>query len=159
MSRPYAAIYEMLRVARYGFVIIEPQDPWMDWPCRTDPTQPHYESVGNYVYQFSRRDIEKIGYGTNITGVATKHLVDVYIPGCEHANCVEGDPTWQKTRQEVEEKTLAMKNGTIKANYVLGIFMKNSVAPELFEMLQKENPEWNFLRTDTNPYLSRASAA
>jgi ubiquinone/menaquinone biosynthesis C-methylase UbiE len=158
MSRPYAAIYEMLRVARYGFVIVEPQDPWIDWPCRTDLTQPQYESVGNYVYQFSRRELEKIGYGSNVTGVATKQLIDVYIPGCEYATCVEGDPIWQKIKQDVEEKTAAMKNGTIKANYVLGIFMKNSVAPELFEALEKQNSEWNFLRTDTNPYLRQASA-
>ncbi|NJM13797.1 MAG: methyltransferase domain-containing protein, partial [Synechococcaceae cyanobacterium SM1_2_3] len=59
MNRPYAAIYEMLRVAKYGVVVIEPQDPWIDWPCRTDATQPHYEAVGNYVYQFSARELEK----------------------------------------------------------------------------------------------------
>lgn len=158
MSRPYAAIYEMLRVARYGCVLIEPQDPWIDWPCRTDASEPHYESVGNFVYQFSRRDLEKIGFGTNITGVATKNLIDIYIPGCEHARCIDGDPIWMKTQQEVEEKTQAMKNGSIKANYVMGILMKNKFTPELFQLLQTENPEWKFLRTDKNPYLDRSSA-
>lgn len=159
MSRPYAAIYDFFRVARYGVVVIEPQDPWIDWPCRTDATSPHYEAVGNYVYQYSARELEKIAYGLNITGVATQHLVDVYIPGCEFANCVEGDAIWAETREKVEQSTQAMKAGTIKPNYVQGVFFKNTVTPELFEMLAMQNPQWRFLRTDTNPHLGGKSAS
>jgi ubiquinone/menaquinone biosynthesis C-methylase UbiE len=158
MSRPYAAIYEMLRVARYGFVIIEPQDPWVDLPCRTDGTVPHYESVGNFVYQFSRRDLEKIAYGINMRGIASRTMVDVYIEGCEYAYCVDSDPIWQRTNEQVEANTIAMKNGTLKANYLQGIFFKNTVAAELFEQLQRENSGWNFTRTDTNPFLNQNSA-
>lgn len=154
MSRPYAAIYEMFRVARYGIVIIEPQDPWVDWPCRTDATSPHYESVGNYVYQFSARELEKIAYGLNITGVATRHLIDVYIPGCEFAYCVEGDPIWAQTRAQVEQAYQSMSAGTVKANYIQGVLFKNSVDAGLFNMLSGQHPDWRFLRTDTNPYLS-----
>ncbi|MBI5920072.1 MAG: class I SAM-dependent methyltransferase [Betaproteobacteria bacterium] len=159
MSRPYAAIYEFFRVARYGVVVIEPQDAWIDWPCRTDATLPHYEAVGNYVYEFSVRELEKIAYGLNIIGVATRHMVDVYVSGCEFAYCVEGDPIWEETREKVEQTTRGMQEGTIKPNYVQGIFFKNSVAPEVFDMLAKQNPEWRFLRTDTNPSLSGNSAA
>lgn len=158
MSRPYAAIYEFFRVARYGVVIIEPQDPWVDWPCRTDATSPHYEAVGNYVYQYSARELEKIAYGLNITGVATQHIVDVYLPGCEFAYCVEGDPIWKQTLEQVEQSNLAMKAGTIKPNYIQGVFFKNTVTPELFDMLAKQHPEWRFLRTDTNPYLGGKAA-
>jgi hypothetical protein len=158
MSRPYAAIYEFFRVARYGVVIIEPQDPWVDWPCRMDITSPHYESVGNYVYQYSARELEKIAYGLNITGVATQHMVDVYLLGCEFAYCVEGDLIWQQTREQVELANIAMKAGSIKPNYVQGIFFKNSVTPELFDMLAKQHPGWRFLRTDTNPYLGGTTA-
>lgn len=158
MSRPYAAIYEMLRVARYGFVIVEPQDPWMDWPCRTDGTSPHYEAVGNYVYQFSRRDIEKIGYGVNMLGVASRSMVDVYVEGCEYAYCVEEDPIWRATSEQVQANTRAMEAGTMKANYVQGVFFKNAVAAELFEQLQRENSGWVFTRTDTNPFLNRKAS-
>ncbi len=159
MSRPYAAVYEMFRVARYGVVIIEPQDPWIDWPCRTDATSPHYESVGNYVYQFSARELEKIAYGMNIIGVATRHMVDVYIPGCEFAFCVEGDPIWMQTREQVEQANQSMSAGAIKANYIQGIFFKNTVVPELIELLCKQHIDWRFLRTDTNPYLNGKFAA
>lgn len=159
MSRPYAAIYEFFRVARYGVVVVEPQDHWIDWPCRTDATFPSYEAVGNFVYEFSSRELEKIAYAMNITGVATRHLVDIYVTGCEFAYCVEGDAIWSETREKVEQATLEMKAGTIKPNYVQGIFFKNTVTPELFEMLASQNPEWRFLRTDTNPFLSGNPAA
>lgn len=158
MSRPYLAIYEFFRVARYGVVVIEPQDPWIDWPCRTDPTAPHYEAVGNYVYQYSIRELEKIAFGLNITGLATRHLVDVYLPGCEFAYCVEDDPVWVETRDKVELSTQAMQNGTIKPNYVQGIFFKNSVTAEVFHLLAQQNSDWHFLRTDINPYLSGQAA-
>ncbi|MFZ2956813.1 MAG: class I SAM-dependent methyltransferase [Candidatus Ozemobacteraceae bacterium] len=158
MSRPYAAIYELFRVARYGFVIIEPQDPWIDWPCRIDVTSPHYEAVGNYVYQYSRRELEKIAYGLNTRGVATQFLVDIYLPGCEFAHCVDNDAIWIETRTKVEQATQAMKEGSIKPNYVQGIFFKNTVTPEVFDMLAKQHPDWSFVRTDTNPYLSGRGA-
>jgi predicted O-linked N-acetylglucosamine transferase (SPINDLY family)/ubiquinone/menaquinone biosynthesis C-methylase UbiE len=153
MNRPYAAIYEFLRVAKYGVVIIEPQDPWIDWPCRTDATQPHYESVGNYVYQFSSRELEKIAYGMNIAGIATKSLVDVYIPDCEFALCDDENPIWKETRKKVEEGEIAVTQGTAKPNYILGILFKNSVDQGVLQMLAKQHGYWTFKSTDTNPYL------
>jgi ubiquinone/menaquinone biosynthesis C-methylase UbiE len=154
MSRPYAAIYEFFRVARYGVVVIEPQDPWIDWPCRTDSSEPHYEEVGNFVYDFSARELEKIAYAMNITGVATQSLVDVYLSGCEFAYCVDGDVLWEQTRKQVDDATQGVKRGTIKANYMQGVFFKNTVAPELFALLAAENPGWRFVRTDTNPFVT-----
>jgi len=153
MSRPYAAIYEFFRVARYGIVVIEPQDPWIDWPNRTDQTSPHYESVGNYVYQYSRRELEKIAHGLNIRGIATRQLADVYINGCEFAYCNEDDAIWAETQLKVAQANQGIKDGTVKANYVQGVFFKETVAPELFDLLSKKHPDWQFLRTDTNPFL------
>ncbi len=157
MNRPYAAIYEMLRVAKYGIVIIEPQDPWIDWPCRTDPTEPHYEAVGNYVYQFSARELEKVAYGMNIAGVATKSSVDVYIPDCEFALCTDTDPIWVETKKQVEKGEKAVEQGTAKPNYILGILFKNSVDQGLLQMLTKQHSDWIFKSTDTNPYLRPAN--
>ncbi|MFC7421110.1 class I SAM-dependent methyltransferase [Iodobacter arcticus] len=158
MSRPYAAIYEFFRVARYGIVIIEPQDPWLDFPSRSDASSPHYESVGNYVYQYSSRELEKIAYGLNIRGIATKHMVDVYIPDCEFAFCTEGDRIWEETLAKTAEADLAVSQGMVKPNYVQAVFFKNTVAVELFDLLAVQNPGWRFLRTDTNPYLNGQSA-
>jgi predicted O-linked N-acetylglucosamine transferase (SPINDLY family)/SAM-dependent methyltransferase len=157
MNRPYAAIYEILRVAKYGVVVIEPQDPWIDWPCRTDATEPHYEAVGNYVYQFSARELEKIAYGMNIAGVATKSLVDVYIPDCEFALCNDSDPIWIETKKQVEESEKAVAQGTAKPNYILSILFKNSVDQGVLQMLAGQHSDWTFKSTDTNPYLRPAN--
>jgi ubiquinone/menaquinone biosynthesis C-methylase UbiE len=153
MSRPYAAIYEMFRVARYGVLIIEPQDPWVDFPCATNETAPGYEEVGNFIYQFSRRELEKIAYGLNTRGLATWKMMDTYIPGSETARCVDGDPIWEATRNGVDDLTRKLQAGHVTASYIQAAFFKHTVAVELFELLQQHNPDWRFTRTDVNPYL------
>lgn len=154
MSRPYAAIYEMFRVARYGVVVIEPQDAWVDFPCATYDTTPRYEEVGNFVYVFSTRELEKIAYGLNIRGLATTKMMDSYIPGSETALCVDGDPIWEETRRTVEDCERRLREGLSTASYIQGVFFKTPVAAELFDLLQAQNPGWRFRRTDTNPHLA-----
>lgn len=70
--RPYAALYEMIRVAREAIVIIEPQDPISKMPLllslvnicgKINPNfinkiwknRFSFEPVGNYVYKVSER--------------------------------------------------------------------------------------------------------
>ena len=134
-------------------LVIEPQDPWVDFPCAVDETRPMYESVGNFVYQFSTRELEKIAYGLNIRGIASKIMMDAYIPGCETAVCVDGDPIWEQTRSKVDDLSHKLQTGATTASYIQGAFFKHTVAAELFDMLKQQNPSWRFLRTDGNPYL------
>jgi len=60
MSSPYRAIQECLRIAKFVVVMIEPQDPVIDHPIDSNGAQPGYEEVGNYVYTFSKREIQKL---------------------------------------------------------------------------------------------------
>lgn len=154
MSRPYMAIYEMLRVARYGVAIVEPQDPWGDWPCRTDPTQPHYESVGNYVYQFSFRELEKIGFGENLPGLFLKNLVDVYIEGSEFVSRTDDQPLWLEIRDKLNQSNNSVAAGTAKPNYVQAVIVKKEPFDGFLEGLIKSSTNWRFVRTDANPYLT-----
>lgn len=158
MSRPYAAIYEMFRVARYGVVIVEPQDAWIDLPCSNAVRTPRYEEVGNFVYTFSEREIEKIAYGLNIRGLAAKKIMDAYVPGCETAVCEDTDPIWVQTRDQVQEITRQYEQGLSTASYLLAAFFKGTVDPTLFDHLQAANPSWRFTRTDTNPHLAGSHA-
>jgi len=153
MARPYAGIYECLRVARYGAIFIEPQDPWIDSPLRRDPQRPHYESVGNYVYQFSTREVEKIGYGMNLRCVITRGMVDIYIPNCEFAIKAKGNPIWEEISKKTDEAEALVQSKVAKGNYIQFLLMKQSVDPGLIELLAKQHPQWQFTRTDTNPYL------
>ena len=85
--RPYLAVYEMLRVARRAIVLIEPQDPIQRSPVllwlknildRVSPglvqrlwkNQYSFETVGNYVYKISEREMEKVAMGIGLPAVA-----------------------------------------------------------------------------------------
>lgn len=90
--RPYLGLYEMLRVARAGVVLVEPHDVLGSWPLLrwlenlSDRVQHwtgfrissyrnrfSYEPVGNFVYKFSVRDIERLAAGLNLPCVAVRN--------------------------------------------------------------------------------------
>jgi len=89
--RPYAAMYEMIRVAKKGIIIIEPQDPISKMPvllamtnliAKVNPSlirhlwknQFSFEPVGNYVYKVSEREFEKFAAGLDLPLVAFKQI-------------------------------------------------------------------------------------
>lgn len=76
--RPILALYEMIRVARRGIVLIEPHDVRA---LKNNKYQNDFEAVGNYKYPISLREVEKITYAINMPGFAYKGLDDVYISG------------------------------------------------------------------------------
>ncbi|MFN8356712.1 MAG: class I SAM-dependent methyltransferase [Spirosomataceae bacterium] len=93
--RPHVGVYEMLRVARKGVVLVEPQDPIARMPLllamrnlfdRVDPTllgkfwknRYSFEEVGNYVFKLSEREIEKLAMAINLPAVAFKGLNNNY---------------------------------------------------------------------------------
>jgi SAM-dependent methyltransferase len=93
--RPMIALYEMLRVAKKGVILIEPNDR-VHAPIRMTkdilnfvvgknlhPDHKAYEGDGNYIFTISRREIEKVALGLNIPQVAFKGLCDYYVPGLE----------------------------------------------------------------------------
>ncbi|MFD1770654.1 class I SAM-dependent methyltransferase [Sphingobacterium suaedae] len=99
--RPYLAMYEMLRVARKGVVVMEPQDPIQKmsfllflsnvlglfndraiqkvWKKRFS-----YEPVGNFVYKISEREFEKLAAGLNLPTIAVKRFnPNFWFPGSD----------------------------------------------------------------------------
>lgn len=56
-SKPIVALYEMIRVAKKGVVLIEPND-FKAFKNRMFVN--HFEKAGNYVYSISVREFEKI---------------------------------------------------------------------------------------------------
>lgn len=153
MSSPYRAIQECLRVAKFAVVIIEPQDPMIDSPVDPTGDKPGYEEVGNYVYTFSKREIQKIAYGQNLLGVATKGQTDAYIPGCEYAHCLPNDQIWNETQKIIQAHEHLIAQGHSKASYLQAIFFKKAIGEDIFLTLSRAFPAWQFVRTDTNPYL------
>lgn len=88
--RPYAALYEMIRVSKKGIVLIEPQDPVSKMPIllfftnlftgspkilnKIWKNRFSYETVGNFVYKVSEREFEKFAAALNLPLLAFKPI-------------------------------------------------------------------------------------
>jgi ubiquinone/menaquinone biosynthesis C-methylase UbiE len=153
MSSPFKAMHECLRVAKFAVVMIEPQDPMIDLPINPQYDVPGYEEVGNYVYTFSKREIQKFAFGLNLLGVATKGQTDAYISGCEYAHCLPDDHIWIATQKMIQDHEVQISQGISKASYIQSIIFKKAIGADIFNTLSQAFPHWNFVRTDTNPYL------
>jgi len=61
LEEPLRGLYELLRVARCGLIVIEPNDTWLTRLFEKLGWAREYEIVhGNYVYRFDKRDVAKI---------------------------------------------------------------------------------------------------
>ncbi len=87
--RPPLGFYEMIRVAKKGVIVIEPNDIGISYPILTLirnlldrintgflktfwKNQYSYEVVGNYVYKISFREFEKMAVGLDLPMIAVK---------------------------------------------------------------------------------------
>jgi len=153
MERPYLGIYESLRVARYAVAIIEPQDPFVDVPHKIGTFEPGYERVGNFVYCLSEHELMKLAYGLNLLGIATKHMVDIYIEGCEFKLKSENEPMWLEINSRLSHLEEQIKYKNLKPNYIQSILFKATVGEQVFELLKNKNTNWKFFKTNKNPHL------
>lgn len=115
--RPMKALYEMLRVARRGLVLIEPNDHEIPDTFATTlsrlaknlvkrllgrPANGHrFEELGNYVYGISRREIEKAALGAGFPTVAFTGINDAYFPGVEFERKNPESRAWRKLRAQI----------------------------------------------------------
>ena len=78
LPRPYLCIYEMLRVARKGIILVEPNG---DHCYKIGKEQ--YESSGNYKYQFTLKELIQCGACLGFNHVAYGYSPNVnYILNC-----------------------------------------------------------------------------
>lgn len=62
LKEPIKGLYELLRAAKYGLIVIEPNDCWLTRLFERLGLAQEYEAEHkNYVYRFSKRDVVKIG--------------------------------------------------------------------------------------------------
>jgi SAM-dependent methyltransferase len=89
--RPYMGLYEMIRVSKKACILIEPIDILVKMPMlvlvknvfdRFNPllinkiwkNRFSFETVGNYVYKISEREIEKVAMGIGLRMIAFKSI-------------------------------------------------------------------------------------
>ena len=180
--RPMLALYEMLRVARRGVALIEPnEDPvFIGWRrfikmCVKEAFiqaglggflnnrstgvieygHNWYEEVGNFGYSISQREIERVALGLNYPHVAFRGINDVYIAGVENEPPIDSSPIFSEVRRQIAELDRQCKRGLSRSRTTLlvAIIFKEELDPTLRSALV--SADYDVRDLTRNPYLNR----
>ncbi len=160
--RPFLALYEMLRVAKKGVVLVEPQDQ-VGSPVREaiyrlrklTGRQRHfdqlrYEDSGNYIYSIARRDIEKACLGINLPCVAFKGLTDFYVRGGEFAPALFSSRKFLLMRTIIVLHGVLARLGLSRHNVLMCCIFKEPPTPEVRRSFAGNG--WRLVDLPRNPY-------
>lgn len=166
--RPMLALYEMLRVASKGVLLIEPNDAYISdkiseivfrnvkniTKCLLlKKTNRHsFEESGNYVFSISRREIEKVALGLNYKIVAFKGINDAYFAGVGNEKLSEKGSLQKKVRVLIGIRDLLCRLGFMDYKLLATIIFKKEPSKELLRQLAKEGYE--IIHLPDNPYIS-----
>lgn len=174
--RPSLSVYEMLRVAKKGIILIEPNDPNCQSPKKftlnetlfwffqgiknsikgifgKDPfySQGGYEPVGNFVYTISEREIEKTALGLNYDMVAFKGLNDDYIEGVEYEMLKDNGPLFNKIKSTIEKEDGKVKMGKRVYGILTAIIFKEMPDDNCINDMKKAG--FKITKLMKNPYI------
>lgn len=167
--RPMVGVYEMLRVAKKGVILIEPLDPISRLPLllfiknildRFDnkllqklwPNRYSFETVGNYVYKISEREIEKLAMGINLPAVAFKGINNnFYNPKSANQKANNSSSSFKKIIFKLRIQNFLMNASLMPAQLLSAIIFKEMPTLDTIAKLKKEG--YNFYELPKNPYL------
>ncbi|WP_256002541.1 class I SAM-dependent methyltransferase [Pedobacter deserti] len=168
--RPYAAMYEMMRVSRKGIVIIEPQDPVSKMPLllfvvntmgaisdklvrKFWKNRFSYEPVGNFVYKVSEREFEKFAAGLDLPMVAFKRFnPNFYFKGADDVPTAMGNSKFRKVYWKKSLLDMLVKLRMIPSQVLGTIIFKQMPTSEEQERLRAAG--YHLLKMPRNPYLN-----
>ena|SRR2546421_4113902 len=168
--RPVLALYEMLRVSRTAVILVEPAD-WLPSPVprrilqsvknqlkklfKRDVPHPdtgNFEPIGNYVYNVSEREIQKIALGLNLPAVAFKRFHDVYIEGVEFEKADDQSKLLRKTRSGISRNDLLSRLGLSSQNHIAAVIFKTP--PESSVRKKLNDAGYQVIDLPKNPYFN-----
>jgi ubiquinone/menaquinone biosynthesis C-methylase UbiE len=167
--RPMIALYEMLRVAKKGVILIEPLDEYIredkilnilsrklkdtiDSIFNKKNERHQFETVGNYIFSISRREIEKVAVGLNYNIVAFKGLNDAFIPGVENEMILDKGPLFKRINFRIKLLNFLCKLGIKDYGLLATIIFKKDPSPELINELM--NQGYTLVHLPENPYIN-----
>lgn len=166
--RPMLALYEMLRVAKRGVILIEPNDHFIfsslneivfrfalnkikcmlgKKPSRGND----FEEVGNYVYRISEREIEKVAVGLNYAAVAFKGLNDCYFKGVEYEKVPEKGKLFKKVKFRIRLQDVFAKLKIRKHTVLVAAILKKGPSGDLKKRLHQH--KYKIVDLPQNPYI------
>ncbi len=168
--RPPLALYEMLRVARVGVALIEPNDPVVTygpaeslllplrWVLRALLRKPlnTFEESGNYVFSISRREMEKVALGLGLPAVAFIGVNDEHNPALRDDEATPDSPKLAKVRRKIALKNLLSSIGLRQHMSLAAFLFKEAPTPEAVAALQRAGVR--VVELPKNPYLPASSS-
>lgn len=160
--RPMVALYEMLRVSKKGIILIEPNDAFtgknklreilrlVKKMFGKNITRHEYETVGNYKYTISRREIEKVALGLNYKCIAFKGINDHFIDG-DNEEIKENGPKFNKIQKKIKIQNFLCKLGLTDFALLTAVIFKNTPDKEMLNEMEKVNFE--VIHLPSNPYI------
>lgn len=166
--RAYLGLYEMIRVAKKGVIIIEPIDPIQIIPLLLflknilDCFNPllinkiwknrfSWEIVGNYVFKISEREIEKIAMGINLPFIAFKGINVLLQINDNTYEVPHNKKIWKKLIAKINRKNFLCKLGLIPYNTLCSIIFKEM--PTEDELLELKKLGYKLIPLPKNPYI------
>ena len=171
--RAYLGLYEMIRVAKKGAILIEPVDVLSKMPLLLflknicDLFNPHlinkiwknrfsWEVVGNYVFKISEREVEKIAMGMGLPCIAFKGTNIRLVPIPKKWGDAAKSPMDKKLYKILMRKlsiwNFFCKLRIIPYNTLYAVIFKEKPSEELLRELKKNN--YRVIELPENPYLS-----
>ncbi|MBE9510237.1 MAG: methyltransferase domain-containing protein [Bacteroidetes bacterium] len=165
--RPMIALYEMLRVAKTGIVLIEPNDGYVASTfldvlftnfkdfikniLYKNNIKHGFEQTGNYIYSISKREIEKVALGMNFKAVAFKGIDDYYVEGVEYEKATKNSKLFKQVKIVIGLFDLLTKLKLKQSGLLTAIIFKEELQPHLKENLLSDG--YGVIVLPENPYL------
>ncbi|NVN96213.1 MAG: class I SAM-dependent methyltransferase [Bacteroidetes bacterium] len=167
--RPYIALYEMIRVASTAVILIEPIDVGIKMPFivftknildrinvnlinKIWKNRYSFESVGNYVYKISEREIEKVAMGIGLPAIAYKGINSYWIEKFDLMQPLTNKKLFKKVKRKIRIRDVICRLGIIPYQMMsCVIFKKLPTEQQIFEL--KKNG-YKYIQLPENPYLT-----
>jgi ubiquinone/menaquinone biosynthesis C-methylase UbiE len=178
--RPMLALYELLRVAKKGVVLIEPDESPILMDRKhvlkmavkemllsiglgakfaekktniIDHGSNWYEDIGNFGYAISKREIERVALGINLPTVAFTGINDHYVAGVENELADDTSKLFREVKSEIEKMDRECRRGFSRSRpkLLVAIILKQTPTAEFRSSLTSAGYEVHDL--PRNPYL------
>ena len=170
--RAYLGLYEMIRVAKKGVVLIEPLDAWIKTPFLLflknicDCFNPYlinkfwknrfsWEAVGNYVFKITEREVEKIAMGMGLACIAFKGINIRVAPIPAEWGDSQKVPFDKRLYKKLKNRyaiwNFICRLKIIPYNTLCSVIFKEKPQKELLDELRKN--KFRVIDLPANPYL------
>lgn len=166
--RPYLGVYEMLRVAREAIILVEPHDPISKMPFLlalrnifdrfdTKALQKYwknrysFETVGNYVFKLSEREMDKLANGMGLPAVAFKGINNNYYhPSYGQEKADDSSPAFRKIKRKLALHDLLVKASLMPSQILCAVIFKKLPSEQVMKAMQADGFQVHIF--PPNPY-------